>query len=506
MTGVQTCALPISPPLNGVTKSELVQKTALAFQTDSSKAVAIAKALTKRHSKEFSKFNQMKEADALEYLLQKATGEEGSSQFCRTLWVALLDQREFLVTRALDIANQFQGVHKPCDSEASQGQLSQEDSPEEEEEGDFIPFSDFPQPENSSLMESLRAHPDELLLAYEKLYEAASQRERYLIRWRRKEKKSEHRHENVQKTLRDLQDSNTQLKTCKGELKTQLHDVQQQYNDLGQQMLQLTTLREYRDTLQAKLESLEMENVTLREQVKERETFKKDKEELQIELANKAEEYFTLHATYMNTLENFIDERERFIAKLNWTREEAETTLVSIENERILHLSRAKGSHSVDVPAVGVFVDVQNMFYAARKRYNGKLNYQALLTHTVKKRQLAKAVCYIIQTPDVDQSSFIALLERCGFQVKSKELKTRLDGSAKGDWDMEIAMDIISSVHKLDVVVLVSGDGDFAPLVRMIKKHGITVEVASFEYNTAMELREVADEFLPIGHSLILGL
>ncbi len=152
---------------------------------------------------------------------------------------------------------------------------------------------------------------------------------------------------------------------------------------------------------------------------------------------------------------------------------------------------------------VGIFVDVQNIFYAA-KPFNARLDFEKLLELSVGKRRLIRAIAYVVQSPDVDQSNFISMLQQKSYEVKRKDLRQRSDGSAKGDWDMGMAIDIMRFVSKLDVVVLVSGDGDFVPLVDLVKTLGPRVEVISFTYNTARDLINSADEHIPIEDALLL--
>ena len=152
---------------------------------------------------------------------------------------------------------------------------------------------------------------------------------------------------------------------------------------------------------------------------------------------------------------------------------------------------------------VGIFVDVQNIFYAA-KPFNARLDFEKLLELSVGKRRLIRAIAYVVQSPDVDQSNFISMLQQKSYEVKRKDLRQRSDGSAKGDWDMGMAIDIMRFVSKLDVVVLVSGDGDFVPLVDLVKTLGPRVEVISFTYNTARDLINSADEHIPIEEALLL--
>lgn len=149
---------------------------------------------------------------------------------------------------------------------------------------------------------------------------------------------------------------------------------------------------------------------------------------------------------------------------------------------------------------VGVFVDVQNIYYGAKIgiNYQAKLDFDELLQLVTEGRDPVTAIAYIVQTPEIDQAEFIKTLERVGYHIKSKDLRRRADGSAKGDWDLGIAMDIISCYENLDIVVLVSGDGDFVELIKFLKNKNIIVEVVSFQSNTSRDLIEMADEFYPI--------
>ncbi|MEZ5339787.1 MAG: NYN domain-containing protein [bacterium] len=165
-----------------------------------------------------------------------------------------------------------------------------------------------------------------------------------------------------------------------------------------------------------------------------------------------------------------------------------------MERRRPIHVSQR----------LAVFVDVQNMFYSARALYQRKLNFQQLAEKVTMGRRMIRALAYIVQTPEIDQSSFINFLHQVGYEVKSKELKKRPDGSAKGDWDMGIAIDSISLMHRVDVVALVSGDGDFCDLVRHLKAHGVRVEVYGFAGSTSEELRLTASEFIPLDADVLL--
>jgi uncharacterized LabA/DUF88 family protein len=154
---------------------------------------------------------------------------------------------------------------------------------------------------------------------------------------------------------------------------------------------------------------------------------------------------------------------------------------------------------------VGIFVDVQNMFYSAKHLKNAKLNFNKLMEKGLQGRQLIRAICYCVGTPDNDQTSFLEMLAGNGYEIKNKELRTRQDGSAKADWDMGMAIDAISLADKLDIIVLVSGDGDFIDLVMHLKHKGVSVELISFPRSTNDDLIQAVDHYIPIEEDLLIS-
>ncbi len=155
---------------------------------------------------------------------------------------------------------------------------------------------------------------------------------------------------------------------------------------------------------------------------------------------------------------------------------------------------------------VGVFVDVQNMFYSAKHLWSAKLNFAKLMEKAVRGRQLIRAICYVIENPDIDQAPFLEMLKGNGYEIKSKSLRSRSDGSAKGDWDMGLAIDAVAISEKIDVAVLVSGDGDFSDLVYYLKSRGVLVEVISFLGSTNEDLIHAVDFYFPIDDELLIPL
>ncbi len=147
---------------------------------------------------------------------------------------------------------------------------------------------------------------------------------------------------------------------------------------------------------------------------------------------------------------------------------------------------------------VGVFVDVQNLYYSARNIYNARVKFNEVLDEAVAGRKLIRAVAYVVQASMPEEESFFEALEKAGFEVKRKELQTFAGGHQKGDWDVGIAMDIVKLMNKLDVVVLCSGDGDYLPLLEYLQMSGQFTETLAFGKSCSGKIKEVTDHFIDL--------
>ena len=148
---------------------------------------------------------------------------------------------------------------------------------------------------------------------------------------------------------------------------------------------------------------------------------------------------------------------------------------------------------------VGVFVDVSNMYHCARHLYGSFVNFGQVLKDVVAGRQLIRAIAYVVSADVEQEKAFFEALAKAGFEVKEKELQVFADGTKKGDWDVGISIDAITLADRLDAVVLVTGDGDFVPLVEFLKHNkGSRVEVVAFGRSCSGRLIEEADEFLDL--------
>jgi uncharacterized LabA/DUF88 family protein len=151
---------------------------------------------------------------------------------------------------------------------------------------------------------------------------------------------------------------------------------------------------------------------------------------------------------------------------------------------------------------VGVFVDVQNMYHSAKNIYKARANFKAILEAAVSDRKLIRAFAYVIKTETGEETAFFEALSKSGYEMKVKDLQIFAGGMKKADWDVGMAMDAVKLSSSLDAVVIVSGDGDFVPLIEYLQQNrGTQVEVMAFGKSASGKLREAADDFFDLGEN-----
>ena len=146
---------------------------------------------------------------------------------------------------------------------------------------------------------------------------------------------------------------------------------------------------------------------------------------------------------------------------------------------------------------IGIFIDVQNLYHSAKNLYGGRVNFGELVKSLSNDRKLVRALGYVVKsTPETGEESFFEALKKSGIEVRSKDIQVFPGGAKKADWDVGIAVDAIRMAPMVDIVILVTGDGDFVPLVEYLKWGlGRGVEVAAFGKTSSGRLREAADTF-----------
>ncbi len=155
---------------------------------------------------------------------------------------------------------------------------------------------------------------------------------------------------------------------------------------------------------------------------------------------------------------------------------------------------------------VTIFADVQNIYYTTKQQYKRNFDYNAFWAQATKNRKVINAFAYAISSSDNKQKQFQNILRGIGFEIKLKPFIQRSDGSAKGDWDVGITLDVMEYAKKSDVVILLSGDGDFDLLVQKVKKDlNSEVEVYGVPGLTANSLITAASRFFAIDDALLLG-
>lgn len=149
---------------------------------------------------------------------------------------------------------------------------------------------------------------------------------------------------------------------------------------------------------------------------------------------------------------------------------------------------------------VAVLIDVQNLYHSAKNLYNARVNFQEAVKQAVAGRQLVRAIAYVIRTESGEEKPFLEALVKMGIETRLKDLQIFPGGIKKADWDVGIAMDAVKLSNRIDALVLMSGDGDFIPLIDFLHEvHGIQVEVMAFGRSSSQRLRDTADDFSDLG-------
>ena len=145
---------------------------------------------------------------------------------------------------------------------------------------------------------------------------------------------------------------------------------------------------------------------------------------------------------------------------------------------------------------VAVLIDTQNLYHSAKNLYKSKVSFGDVVKAAVGDRKLIRALSYVVNTESGEESAFFEALEKLGIEIKTKDLQIFYGGAKKADWDVGMAVDAIKVAHKVDAVVLATGDGDFIPCVEYVKSLGCQVEAISFGRSSSSGLRAVVDDFI----------
>src|SRR3989344_4787635 len=149
---------------------------------------------------------------------------------------------------------------------------------------------------------------------------------------------------------------------------------------------------------------------------------------------------------------------------------------------------------------VARLIDVQDLYHSAKNLYGSRVNFKEVVKTAVAGRQLVRALAYVIRTESGEEKPFLEALTKIGIETKLKDLQIFPGGIKKADWDVGIAMDAARLGPKIDALVLMSGDGDFVPLIQYMQEmFGVQVEVAAFSRSSSHKLKEAADEFTDLG-------
>lgn len=147
---------------------------------------------------------------------------------------------------------------------------------------------------------------------------------------------------------------------------------------------------------------------------------------------------------------------------------------------------------------VAIIIDTQNLYHSAKNLYKAKVNFANVMKEALGDRKLIRAVAYVVNTESGEEQPFFEALEKVGIEIKTKDLQVFYGGAKKADWDVGMAVDAIKMAHKVDAVVLATGDGDFIPCVEYVKSLGCQVEAITFGRSASSGLKAVVDDFIDL--------
>ncbi|MBI4437378.1 NYN domain-containing protein [Candidatus Uhrbacteria bacterium] len=150
---------------------------------------------------------------------------------------------------------------------------------------------------------------------------------------------------------------------------------------------------------------------------------------------------------------------------------------------------------------VGVFIDTQNMYYSARNLFKRKVNFKNIVDDAVAGRKLIRAMAYVVGTEGKEEQPFFEALRSAGIETREKPLQEFASGHKKADWDVGLAIDVVQMLDTLDVVVIVSGDGDFQPLVNYVYSRGRMAEVMAFGETTSSALKKIVNDYIDLSQN-----
>ena len=406
-----------------------------------------------------------------------------SGDFAEIVWALLTDQRTAVVEHGYKLLN------TTYESNGYEDLTSHEQSEEVADQDAENLDAANPQPEHTGQeieqLEQQLANSRANYVSLEKRHNRLDQQRAFLLEENKGLKTEAETYHGNEKRLKALEQENQRL-----------HEQVAQHAESSTELQKIIEERE----------QLLAEKERLTEQLKEYDQIRSAKEGFTADLKLVEEAIYKGHQEieeFQTNLDSYFDALEGCHQTARSALAQIRQTLTYLDTPKLVEGTVGYPMIS-EQPRVGVFVDVQNMFYAAKDRYGRRVDYIKLLDLIVGPRYLMGAYAYVVQIPEIDQAPFLSLLEHNGYTIKSKDLRLRGDGSAKGDWDVGIAVDVVSMLGSLDVVILASGDGDFCPLADLVKQQDKRFEVVAFEHNTSMDLQQIADQFFPIGDELLI--
>jgi|AntAceMinimDraft_17_1070374.scaffolds.fasta_scaffold09207_5 uncharacterized LabA/DUF88 family protein len=434
---------------------------------------------------------------------------EDAGELSRYLWAALRDSRKKVNQVAVEIVAGIEGM-LDMDEEEEYGA---EVDPAEEEGGEEIAAPDKTRKKSGQFLEAGdgnegRHRENEiddgivpettgeagrilsgLRQSGENWNNEVKKLEKYL---KVVEARSEQDHRRAEKRKKDIGERDDQIRKLRVErkdLKKQIQLLKKEKSGRPEELIHKI------DEMKSKLSALKRDNRKQDHQIKEG---KKDREKI-----GEIRERLIRAGMELDSVRKKLKAKTHRCVELEKKIEGMEEQIIRLKEADKLPTTRR--SPSGDRERIGIYLDSRNVYYTVRNTFDGgRVDIKELITRISRGRKVVRAIAYVVQADFDDKRAYFNMLGHNGFQVKRRDLKIRRDGSMKGDWDMGMALDLMRHYDHLDTIALVSGDGDFRDLAAYLKSQGVKIEVYGVDSCTALDLKQVADLFVPIDRKWLL--
>ncbi len=434
---------------------------------------------------------------------------ENSEELLAFIWAGLRDKRRTINRVAVETVGMIEDVFdqggilpeevfEPSGEEAGRGsgkreeQLKAEKAVRPSREDGKSDSGKPPREDRSSKIRKPKEGSLAVLSGFRKIGEDWRREVKNLEKYLKKlEAEAEKARRRAEKRKKEVSQLNEQIRELRSELKESRRQIRALKKEKTAPEENLRRISE----LKSRLHTLQRENRKKSHEIRERREDRGKLDRLREELGTARQA--------LKTARTRIEEKDGIITGMEGGMEKLQDEIETLKKEK--KTSPERRPPPGDRERVGIYFDSRNIYYSARNAFAGaRVDIKELITRIARGRKVVRALAYVVQADFDNKRAYFDMLGHQGFRVKRRNLKVRMDGSMKGNWDMGMALDLMRNHDDVDTIALVSGDGDFRELVTYLKSKGLKIEVYGVEGSTAFDLKQAADLFVPIEEKWLL--